>query len=235
MSKITLHQRFFEAAQIDLDSSKALIDKGLFQPAIYHLQQAYEKSIKAYFIFKEVKFNNTPEATVYDNILKLGHDTEESTIALLKDFADLEIRDIESQLPGADANRRVALQNKINVLQNKINSHKSSLDRYVQRIDLRTNFIKNVPNYSQLVKEKYDGYLNSKISTSKQPEMNFFATISSMANLYPCFYKMELVTRYPLKEFAYDNLNLLTNLGQSCQSLVEMLQELISLISPDLR
>ncbi|HYV51834.1 MAG TPA: hypothetical protein VE971_00945 [Candidatus Eisenbacteria bacterium] len=35
---------------------------------------------KAYFVFKEVKFNNTPEATVYDNTRnKLGHDTEEST------------------------------------------------------------------------------------------------------------------------------------------------------------
>jgi hypothetical protein len=65
----------------------------------------------------------------------------------------------------------------------------------VQRIDLRTNFIKNVQNYSHLVKEKYNDYLNSKISTSKQPEMNFFATIACMANLYPCFYKMESVTR----------------------------------------
>jgi HEPN domain-containing protein len=112
-----LHKRFLEAAQIDLDASKVLIDRGLFQPAIYHLQQAYEKSITAYYVFKEVKFNNTPEATVYDNIRnKLGHDTEESSITLLKDFADLEIRDSESQLPNADANQRVALQNKINAI-----------------------------------------------------------------------------------------------------------------------
>jgi hypothetical protein len=157
--------------------------------------------------------------------------TEESTIMLLKDFADLEIRASESQLPNADANQRVALQKKINA----IYGYKSSFDRYVQRLDLRTNFIKNVQNYSQLVKEKYDEYLNSIISIRKQPEMTFFATISCMANLYPCFYKIELVTRYPLSQFAYDNLNLLVNLGQPCQSLVEMLQDLISLISPDLR
>ena len=77
-----------------------------------------------------MKFNNTSEATVYDNIRnKLGHDTEESTITLLKDFADLEIRDSESQPPNADANQRVAL-NKINA----IYGYKSSLDRYVQRL-----------------------------------------------------------------------------------------------------
>ena len=100
---------------------------------------------QGHFVFKEVKFNNAPEATVYDNIRnKLGHDTEESTITLLKDFADLEIRDSESQPPNADANQRVAL-NKINA----IYGYKSSLDRYVQRLDLRTNFIKNVQNYSQ--------------------------------------------------------------------------------------
>ena len=61
---MALHQRFLEAAQIDLDASKVLIDSGLFQP-IYDLQQAYEKSIKAYFVFKEVSINNTPEATVH--------------------------------------------------------------------------------------------------------------------------------------------------------------------------
>jgi HEPN domain-containing protein len=76
---MALHQKFFETAQLDRDAAKVLIDRGLFQPAIYHLQQAYEKSIKAYFVFKQMKFNNTSEGTVYDNILKkLGHDTEES-------------------------------------------------------------------------------------------------------------------------------------------------------------
>jgi HEPN domain-containing protein len=207
---VALHQKFFEAAQIDLDAAKVLIDRILYQPAIYHLQQAYEKSIKAYYIFKEVKFNNTPEATIYDNILKLGHDTDKSTINLLKDFADLEIRDSESHLPNANANQRIALQNKIKAIE----GYKSSLDKYVQRLDLRTNFIKNVQNYSQLVRERYDDYKNSTIAMSTQPDMNFFVTISCMATLYPCFYKMESVTRYPLKEFAYDNLNLLGNLEQ---------------------
>jgi hypothetical protein len=226
MSIMDLHQRFFEAAQIDLDASKILIDRGLFQPAIYHLQQAY-------FIFKEVSINNTPEATVYDNIRKrLGHDTEESTITLLKDFADLEIRACENQLPNVtDTNQTIALQNAINA----INAYKSSLDGVVQRLDLRTKYINNVRNYSKLVRERYEYYQNSIIAISKQPEMTFLAVVSCMANLYPCLYRMESVTRYPLSEFAYDNLNLLANLGQPCQSLVEMLQDLISLISRDLR
>jgi HEPN domain-containing protein len=42
---MALHQRFFEAAQIDLDAVKVMTDRGLYQPAIYHLQQASEKCI----------------------------------------------------------------------------------------------------------------------------------------------------------------------------------------------
>jgi HEPN domain-containing protein len=41
-----------------------MIERGLYQAAIYHLQQAYEKYIKSYFILKEVDINNIPEATV---------------------------------------------------------------------------------------------------------------------------------------------------------------------------
>jgi hypothetical protein len=90
-----------------------------------------------------VKFNNTSEATVYDIIWKrIGH--EKSTITLLKDFANLEIRACESRLPNVtDAKKKVALQNVITAF----DGYKSSLDRLVQRLDLRTNFIKNVQNY----------------------------------------------------------------------------------------
>lgn len=44
---MALHQRFFEAAQIDFDTAKVMTDIGLYQPAIYHLQQAYEKCTKS--------------------------------------------------------------------------------------------------------------------------------------------------------------------------------------------
>ena len=55
MTKVKIYQRFFDAAKLDLEAAKALKDKRLYQPAIYHLQQAYEKCIKSYYILKEVK------------------------------------------------------------------------------------------------------------------------------------------------------------------------------------
>jgi HEPN domain-containing protein len=50
MSNVSLYQRFFDAAKLDLEAANVLKDKGLYQPAIYHLQQAYEKCVKSYFI-----------------------------------------------------------------------------------------------------------------------------------------------------------------------------------------
>jgi HEPN domain-containing protein len=55
MHNVKLYQRFFDAAKLDLEAAKALKDKQLYQPAIYHLQQAYEKCVKSYFILKEIK------------------------------------------------------------------------------------------------------------------------------------------------------------------------------------
>ena len=150
---MALHQRFFEAAQIDLDAAKVMTDRGLYQPAIYHLQQAYEKCIKSYFIFKEVNNNNMPEATVYDSIRSLGHDTEESTLTLIKDIAEVEKRGYESSLSNTtDA----LLSQRLQLAISTIDSFKSSLDRLAQRLDLKRNYINNVRNYSQYVKSKYE-------------------------------------------------------------------------------
>lgn len=97
---MALHQRFLEAAKLDMASAKVLTKKDLYQPAIYHLQQTYEKCIKSYFIFKETAIKHTSEATVYNNLRSgLGHDTEGFTIGLLKDMADLEKRAAECTLP----------------------------------------------------------------------------------------------------------------------------------------
>jgi hypothetical protein len=76
--------------------------------------------------------------------------------------------------------------------------------------------------------DKYEYYHNSILSVIvKQPDMIFLNTFLCMMSLYPCLYKMASVTRYPLIEFGYDNLNLLGNELESCQR--------ITLASNDLR
>ena len=121
-----------------------MTEKGLYQLAIYHLQQGYEKCIKSYFVFKEVSIKNESEAAVYrDLIARLGHDTDESTINLLNDIADLEKHGYETVLSNtSNLQERDALQNTITAIDN----YKTSLDRMVQKLDLETNYSNNVRN-----------------------------------------------------------------------------------------
>jgi hypothetical protein len=56
-----------------------------------------------------------------------------------------------------------------------------------------------------------------------------------MINAYPLLYKMESITTYPLREFSYDNLDLLVNQHDACQKIIEILDEMFSLVSTDLK
>lgn len=73
------------------------------------------------------------------------------------------------------------------------------------------------------------------MAISKQSAQTFLYILSCTVNVYPSLYKMESVARYPLTEFSYDNLNLLSDQKDSCQKIIEILDELIHLISNDLR
>lgn len=64
---------------------------------------------------------------------------------------------------------------------------------------------------------------------------DFAQLVLSMVSLYPCFYRMDEIVRYPLTEFSYDNLNLFTNMRQPCENLIEILQGLFDLVGPYLR
>lgn len=233
MANTIIYQRFFDASKLDLEAAKTLKDKQLYQPAIYHLQQAYEKCVKAYFILNEVKLKNTPETTAYDKAVVFGHKTEDSTIELLKDIGTQEQDRYKDKLAYLSDKQQIqAIKTAIAIL----DSYKSSLDKYVQRLDLRKNYINIVRNYSSSIAAVYKNHQNSVNNTIvKQPDMRFLHIFSCMTNIYPALYKMELLSRYPLREFSYKNLDLLANQDDACEKIIEMLDELFSLVSVDLR
>jgi HEPN domain-containing protein len=216
-----------------LEAAKTLKDKQLYQPAIYHLQQAYEKCVKSYYIFKEVKLKNTPETTTYDNAVAFGHKTEESTIALVKEIATLEQDGYKDKLPYLSDQQQIQ---SIKTVIATLDSHKSSLDGYVQRLDLSKSYVNIVRHYSNSTTAVYTHHQKSVNNTIvKRPDIRFLYIFSCMMNVYPVLYKMELITRYPLKEFSYDNLDRLANQHDAWEKIIEILDELFSLVSTDLK
>jgi len=232
---VMLYQRFFNAAKLDLEAAKVLKDKQLYQPAIYHLQEAYEKCIKSYYILMEVKLKNTPETTAYNKAVVFLHNTEDSTITLLKDIATLEQDGYSERHPCLQDQRQIQA---VKLVIDTLHSYRSSLDGYVARLGLRKNHINVARHYSNSTTEVYKHYQNSKRIINNiivnERDKKFLYIFSSMTNIYPLLYKMELTTRYPLGEFSYNNLDLLANQFDACEKITEMLNGLFNLISTDL-
>jgi|GEM_PF-1189206 len=225
-----LHKRFFEAAELDLEAGRTLTNSNNSQLALYHLQQAYEKVVKSYYSLKESVNNKTPESEIYDKLIKLGHNTQESTIRLLHDVADGQKKVAEIQLQNATEPK---VKDVLLKLISGIDGLNMSLDNLVTRLNLNANYIKNVRNYAQTVQNMYSTFQFSNVDIiSKEPEQTFLQVVISLATLYPCFYRMEEITRYPLSEFQYENLDLLANQKHACEQLVEMLGDLFTVLSP---
>jgi HEPN domain-containing protein len=239
---IHLHKRFFQAAEIDLKSARILKNANHFQPALYHFQQAYEKYVKSYYSLKETVDKNAPELKIYEKLRKLGHDTQKSTVKLLHEIADIQIlwatkriviiRNIQAgnqPLNTIDPNDLPYYQQ----LVSEARGFQTKLDNLVARLNLQANYIQNVENYARTVRRQYNTFQNSNIELiAKQPEQTLLQVINTMANLYPCFYKMEQTTRYPLSEFSYENLDLLADQRQACNQIAEMLGDLVSILKP---
>lgn len=149
-----MYKKFFQAAQIDLDAAKILTKESNFPPALYHLQQAYEKCIKSYYIFLEITINNTSADEAYEkSTYRLGHDTEESTIDLLQDLAQLEINSLQFQL--SNLTETASIEG-VNTVISAIHRYKKSLGDLVTELDLESRYFINILNYEKYVQDKYD-------------------------------------------------------------------------------
>ncbi|MGC1134436.1 MAG: HEPN domain-containing protein [Nitrososphaeraceae archaeon] len=240
--EIALNVRLFQAAEIDLEAGKILTQQNRCQPAIYHFQQAYEKCIKAYYSLKEIIDNHTPESEIYRKLINLRHDTQRSTIQLLHDIADIQkhaaeeaivkIQEIQAENPLHNEihPRAVPLYQQLISMANGIHT---ALDNLVASLNLEVNYINNVRNYAEKVKEYYNIFQSSVNELIvKQPYETLLIIIASVRALYPGLYTMEQIARYTLPEFAYENLALLANQRQACDQIAEMLGDLFTVLKP---
>jgi hypothetical protein len=65
----------------------------------------------------------------------------------------------------------------------------------------------------------------------RQPGQNSLLFDLAVITLYPSLYEMEEITRYPHVDFSCYNLDLLsTNMEKPCQKIIEMMDDLFSLV-----
>jgi hypothetical protein len=105
----------------------------------------------------------------------------------------------------------------------------------VGKRDLKKNLVKNIKDYAQFVKKRYEYYQKpAKEAISQQQESMFIRFVIIVAILYPCLYKMDEITRYPSEDFSFKNLDLHDNLRHPCENLTKILEDLFSLLRPTL-
>ena len=209
-------------------AAKILAKENLFPPTLYHLRQDYEKCIKSYYIFRSS--TGVTEKTTYKKCKDLGHNTEEITIKLLAVLTQMNIDAMQK------ARRRQPNPDELRIIDEglaAIKGFKALICRMVTRNNLRTSYIKNVKNYLRSVRRSCD--YNQKSSSGElilgQPGQILLLIDIAAITLYQSLYKMEDITRYPHADFTYDNLDLLcTNMEQPCQKIIEMMNDLFSLV-----
>lgn len=177
--------------------------------------------------------NNIPEEKAYDKVWKfMRHDTLNTTIKLLENVLDIQKQEFQSKLcRTTDPDHRTSLLNSIN----NTDKVRNTLRKQFSEFDLPNSYKDNIMNYEEMVKEEYEDYQEASAKVTVMQTTDFAQLVLSMVSLYPCFYRMDEIVRYPLTEFSYDNLNLFTNMRQPCENLIEILQGLFDLVGPYLR
>lgn len=206
-----------EFAKKDFRTAEILINYKIYATSLYYLEQCFEKVVKSYYIFimKNYKLNIQK---LYEKTKDLGHDVNTSTIDLLIEVANFEKdlfqkkRDVTSELTPLAIN----FFKKEEMLNEKIQGYIDTLINLKNR-DLDKDFFKNIKNYEYFVGNEHQKYVEKRKTVKgikndmSDYSYNFVAFSDTSIFLYPCLYKMNEISRYPLKDFEFENLKYLNN------------------------
>ena len=204
-------------AKEDFKTAEILINHKIYATSLYYLEQCFEKLVKSYYIFI-MKNNEMDIQKLYEKTKDLGHDVNTSTIDLLIEVANFEKdlfqkkRDVTGKLTSLAINFFKMEE----ILNDQIEGYINTLTNLKNR-NLDKDFIKNIKNYEHFVgneHQKYGEKRNAvkaiKIKMSDY-SYNFVSFSDTSIYLYPCLYKMNEISRYPLKDFEFENLKYLNN------------------------
>ena len=81
-----LHLRFFEFAEDNIRTAKVFHRHGYYVQSLYQFCQAFEKTIKSYYILVKTKVEGNNPDSVYLDVTKISHEIEDACLNLLIDI-----------------------------------------------------------------------------------------------------------------------------------------------------
>jgi hypothetical protein len=127
-----------------------------------------------------------------------------------------------------DSNTKNLIQMAIKAVEGFTNS----IPRMITRLDLKNKFQDNINNYKDWVNKIYTDYQkNTDQINFSASDYNFSSFVSTASLLYACLYNMDTITRYPMKDFNYNNLNILKDQDVACEMIDEMINDFLVLVN----
>ncbi|MFZ0512367.1 MAG: hypothetical protein WAM14_12230 [Candidatus Nitrosopolaris sp.] len=204
---------FFEFAEDNLKVAKFLERSEYYVGSLYQLAQVFEKIIKSYYILVKTRIEHNLQEKIDHDIIGFSHEIEDTSLNLLIEIANIEKQKFSQKAnsPEGASNPRYTYgyEGLIHQTTNYVNKLEDFRNKELDR-----EFAKNIQDYANFVKLKYGKYIqgNKFVKTAcrrmimSNYSANFNMLLNGIMNLYPCLYKMNETTRYPLRDFGYANL-----------------------------
>jgi HEPN domain-containing protein len=240
-------EAFMQESLSDLETAKILYDRGKYSHAIYHMQQCFEKSLKAIYCYSKVKFDNKTEKEAYDEAVKYSHNTKESTLDLLMNISSVEEKFLLSHLP-EDSSKDPRYQHLITQLKQVIKGFRDKVKDVANKNEPSIEIIVNT--FPKFVDEKYQKYeSNIRLIKKLVPQTisstgvsiqdlsplsySFLDFVNSSCLLYPCLSRMEAISRYPDYNFRSENTSILNEdeVQGACDKILKMLNSFVEISS----
>lgn len=179
----------------------------------------------------KTRVEHNSQEKVYQIVIEIIHEIEDASLDLLIEIAHIELQSFTSKANSPEGASNPRYTQKYEDLINQQNGYINKLQGFRKK-ELEKEFLKNVQGYVDFVKKKHGQYTNGTklIKTLKNmstDNVNFLMLLNGIMNLYPCLYKMNETTRYPLSIFGYMNLQYLSH-KNACYNLMTMVDTLKS-------
>jgi HEPN domain-containing protein len=240
-------EAFMKQSLSDMDTAKLLYGSGKYSDAIYHMQQCFEKSLKAIYCYSRVKFDGKSEREAYDEAVNYRHDTKRSTLDLLRNISSIEEKFLISNLT-LDALKDPQYQNLTKQLKQATSGFRKKINELASKSE--QSKITVVKNFPEIVEKNYQKYQSNTLLIKKLVPQTISSTnvsiqdlsplsysflffVSSSCLLYPCLSSMESVTRYPDYHFKSENISILNedNMKGACNKILKMLNDFVEITS----
>jgi HEPN domain-containing protein len=196
------YHKLYDAAKLDGLSAEILNKNNLHAPAIYHCAQAVEKCLKATHAYHLFKIEKKSEDEIGEEFSSRGyrHDLRESYKEYMKFLLELYVDNIVKD------NKKQAYEQ----IRHRIYIPVLGISHSIRQFDELVGILYD--DYIEIKKGNFEGFdADLELKTRELLDKEYFRYMILVMRLSAFLTPFEEYSRYPKKEFSYNNIFLLNN------------------------